>query len=75
MEYVGNQCSQNGEFIIIGRARLLLLLYAGVPYGFIMRRKYFAGNFSPRIIINNEYANNMPDIILDIKLCYTIKPS
>ena len=53
MEYVGNLCSQNGEFIIIGRARLLL--YAGVPYGFIMRRKYFAGNFSPRIIINNEY--------------------
>ena len=26
-----------------------------VPYGFIMRRKYFAGNFSAHVITNSGY--------------------
>ena len=39
--------NQRGEFIIIGRTRLYVLcicVCVCVPYGFIMRRKYFAGH-------------------------------
>ena len=37
---VSYTCGQKGElYVILGHKRLLC-----VPYGFIMRRKYFAGN-------------------------------
>ena len=43
---------KKGEFIIVSHTRLICIC---VPYGFIMRRKYFAGNFSACIITNSEY--------------------
>ena len=45
---VSYMSSQKVEFIIVGHTRLLY-----VPYGFIMRRMYFAGNFNAYIITNN----------------------
>ena len=52
---VSYMCGQKGElYVILGHKRLLC-----VPYGFIMRRKYFAGNFSACVITNNEYFDKL----------------
>ena len=52
MEYVCWQFVQPKRWIYNYRLHKIIMC---VPYGFIMRRKYFAGNFSPFIITNNEY--------------------
>ena len=65
MEYVGNLCSpcllrEQPIVIIIVYTRLLIC----VPYGFIMRRKYFAGHFSACFITNSEYLTKVSKPVL-----------
>ena len=47
--------SQNGKFMIFGCKRIC------VPYGFSIRRKHFAGNFSAHVVKTFAEASKVVD--------------